>query len=213
MEGWYIAVLVVFVVVVLTVLANMSSKRAIREKDKREQQAEHERQLIKIAKENEVKKAAKDDKVKRLKEEGIVVAQEFALYDYSYMLVSESSRLIIIDEKKYSFDSIIGAEFDMGDKPIGYSAITTTDDGFERAVVGGLLAGTAGAVVGAATATHETKITPTDSGQRMAKVHIYTNTVLDPIITVSDLESECRKIYAMLLAIINQNKANGSASN
>lgn len=126
-------------------------------------------------------------------------------YTYHAVGISNSQRLFIFDDKVFKYDDIVSAELITRG---GNETVTTTkkQGGITRAIVGGAIAGGAGAIVGAATAG-EKSTTRTVGYERAAAIKIYTNDPLNPTFSriVGD-DTFLRKVYETLLAIIAQNQ-------
>lgn len=110
--------------------------------------------------------------------------------------LAEKQELLLIDQTVITFGCIIGCEL------IFDSTTTSQRDGaIGRAVLGGIIAGGAGAIVGANTAsTTQTTVT------NIKGVSIYTNYINNSRVDIVTSAEESRNIYSTVLAIIDRNK-------
>ena len=124
--------------------------------------------------------------------------------------VDSAEKVLIIGKGAYKFNEIVGSELITSES---HTSTTTTqkNNGIGRAVVGGVIAGGAGAIVGAATAKGS-GTTQTHSVTNVEGVCIYLSDVVNPMITLRGDESFNRDDYATVQAIISQNRISGTGS-
>ncbi|MEG1492143.1 MAG: hypothetical protein RR394_07805 [Oscillospiraceae bacterium] len=118
--------------------------------------------------------------------------------------IDKENEVLIVNGDVVSFKDIIGAELLAKE----YSTSTTSaqkSGGIGRAVVGGVLAGGAGAVVGASTAK-STGTTKTSTKREYVGILIYVADIDNPQIKISAHYGNkfCEDVYATILAIIAQ---------
>ena len=143
---------------------------------------------------------------------------------YNHFAINDATNEVYINEHKYKFHDILA--FEVRDNPITINSAATstsnsvstakTDTGnmLGRAVVGGLIAGSAGAIIGATTAkkTMETATTTVHSTTQSSVVHDYSvvitvNNISSPteIINLGQDETALNKIVSTLTVILNRN--------
>ncbi len=118
--------------------------------------------------------------------------------------VDEENKVIIFGRKVIKFESILQAEL-----KTSTSHHTTTDTQKEnpigRAVIGGIVAGEAGAVIGAASAK-ETSTSRTTVSTHTEGIIVYLSDIAEPVFKYQFYgDEDNREIYAILLAIIASN--------
>lgn len=112
-------------------------------------------------------------------------------------------KVLVINRKVLQFGTLINVELITKESHVN-SATSQRDGGVGRAIVGGAIAGGAGAVVGAVTAKQSSTTNTTVTIQANG-VTIYTSDISEPMVTIYGEDSFCREVYATVLAIIAQN--------
>ena len=114
--------------------------------------------------------------------------------------ISIEQQCIIIEKKVISFDDIIKVEFEKTERQI-----TTTDvkksGSVGNAIIGGIIAGGAGAIVGA-TATGSEGISNTEIITNLDAVTLYLADIENPLFTIYGDSVFNKELYATVLAII-----------
>jgi hypothetical protein len=113
------------------------------------------------------------------------------------------NKVLVINRKVLPFGALINVELITQESHVS-TETSQKDGGVGRAVVGGAIAGGAGAVVGAITAK-QSSYTNTTVTIRANGVTIYTSDISEPTITIYGEEDFCREVYATVLAIIAKN--------
>lgn len=186
LEPWVYVVLVVFGII--AGLAFISSEE---QENKRKQQAE------KARKEREEKLRIKTEEYNTQKQQFIaengtpdksIVIEQLDLN--AEIHVYETSKQIFIQGKKYAFKDIMSCTFSDSPRVIKgkVTAVTKSKNGdvIGRAIVGDLVAGSAGAVIGGTTANKHTEFTQGED----RTVHDYT-----VIITVNSISNPVLRIH------------------
>lgn len=168
--------------------------------------AEKKRKIAKL--EFEAKYGVPDKTIKITK-----IDDTFQVY-YEYVHVFIAKSQIYIINKMYNFADIVGCF--MSDDPEvikgKISAITKTNNAnmVARSLVGGALAGTAGAIIGGTTARRDTHL----HQEKDRVYHTYTivvniNSLTDPVLTINvgPEENVANEIVGLLNVIISRNKA------
>lgn len=186
--------------------------------------------MLKLEKESEEKAKMKKEEERKKEKERIEKVKEayfnwlnqnykiskiIGFYDESEELVDikrnwivaidEKNKFLIFGKKVITFEKIIKAEL-----KISTSHHTKTDTNKNKAIgrafLGGLIAGEAGAIIGAATAT-ETANSETITNHHVDGVIIYLSDIIEPTYEYNSPIEKCnRDVYSVLLAIIDQNK-------
>lgn len=122
------------------------------------------------------------------------------------ILCFENSQIIIINDKPFSFDSILGCDLIINNT-VAYSSHTKTSTGnmIGRAVVGSVLMGGVGAILGGATAKKETVNNQME--RSTYKVYVNINDLSNPQICIDFFffEKEARETASLLSIIIERN--------
>ncbi len=141
------------------------------------------------------KQVAQRNLEKWLKQNDISVSKWMMMFP-TLVILSEERQWLVVDQAVLPFNSLLGCEL-MTD-----TITTSTKDGaIGRAVVGGVIAGGAGAIVGAAAAGSTQKTTLDIKG-----VSIYCDIISRPRVDIMGGAKECQDIYATVLAVIAQQK-------
>lgn len=180
--------IVVAVLAVFVIVAGISASN--QEKEKKEKELEIQRQ-----RKAELKAKAEEYEIQKktfLSENGdpdkSIIIRENEIG--SEIHVYESKKTIFIMGKPYSFNDIMSCTFDDNPKTIKgkISAVTKSDNGnvIGRSIVGGVVGGSAGAVIGGATAKKNTEYIQEDD----KVIHNYTviinmNSITNPIIRIN----------------------------
>lgn len=200
-----------------------------REKDKqaRNERAERIRQQQEENARRE--KALKEDRLKRYDNEyedlvekmggakpdraiifGLTISKEIWVYD--------TLKKVIIQKKVYDFSDILSCSckdyerVEKGDTKITSTSTTKTDNGnmIGRAIIGGVIAGEAGAIIGGATAKKQTETNSVVEQEDDITHHEYVVSIsvkdtVNPLIKLflGENESSATEIVALMNAIIN----------
>ena len=131
-------------------------------------------------------------------------------YERQIVAINVEKRIVIFQRRAVSFDDIINCELITS---VSQNTTTTTekDNGIGRAVVGGILAGGAGAIVGATTA-NSNSYSNTTTNTKIMGVKIYVADINSPEIIINRFSVLCGEklgtIHSTVLAIIASNKNN-----
>lgn len=117
--------------------------------------------------------------------------------------VDLQKNVLVINRKVLQFGALINVELITQESHVS-TATSQKNGGVGRAVVGGAIAGGAGAVVGAVTAK-QSSTTNTTVTIRANGVTIYTSDISEPTVTIKGEDFFCREVYATVLAIIAKN--------
>lgn len=133
-------------------------------------------------------------------------ASGWADYERRIIAIDEQKKVVIFGRREVAFENIISCELLTN---TSYSTTTTTEkeNGIGRAVVGGIIAGGAGAVVGATTANLNSS-SATSSRKEILGLRIYVADINLPEILYryGDFEpSRFQEIHSTMLAIIALN--------
>ncbi|MEG1190566.1 MAG: hypothetical protein RSD48_03855, partial [Oscillospiraceae bacterium] len=122
--------------------------------------------------------------------------------------IDTERKILLVDEAPINFKDIISAAMITSEYQTSTSR-NTKNNGIGRAVVGGALAGGAGAVVGAATAA-TTGTTRTDFCVKYDGIKIYIADILNPILEIYAYNDKrfVEGVHATILAIIAQEQRN-----
>lgn len=181
---WIVAVILAVFVVVAGISANQ------KEKEKKEQEMERQKK-----REAALKAKAEEYEIQKqsfLAENGVpdksIIITENEID--SEIHVYESKKTIFVMGKPYDFNDIMSCTFSDNSKTIKgkISAVTKSDNGnvIGRSIVGGVVGGSAGAVIGGATAKKNTEyIQEDDKVIHDFTVIININSITNPIIRIN----------------------------
>lgn len=222
MIGNIVPIIIFIACIVLATFAVLYAikKRMEERKEKRQEQLDSEKRLAEIQQENEEKRK----QVNLLKD---TIVRRHGLPDKKFVIKEDdldkevwiylSDRIAIIQGKEYAFDSFV--KCDLSDDTIvrhGKTIIrsngnSSTKNGnmIGRAVVGGLVAGGAGAVIGGSTASrHTTNSSVVSQGDDIV-IHDYTiwitfKDIINPLVKIQlgDKEDLARELEGAINAII-----------
>lgn len=212
--GFVIFVLVALVL--LMVIAAISSNDADQKREQRRKEARERRQK-ELEEKKQIYEIKKSEQCSRLGEADKVIALEEYNIDKEIAIFGQAEKIIIIGNEM-SFSDILDYTADDDYKVIKgkteYTSQTKSKNGSTvgRAIVGGVLAGGAGAIIGGTTAKKETKTIAHQKDDII--IHNYTvvvnvNSLTNPIITVSlgSDKTKLNEIVGVLNVIINNNRA------
>ena len=202
---WFLMVLGIVSLFVAMIILDKKNKKKLDEEEKKEEERSRNKRKIKNVKEAYFNWLNQNYKISKI----------IGFYDESEELVDikrnwivaidGENKFIIFGKKVIKFEKIIKAEL-----KISTSHHTKTDTNKNKAVgrafLGGLIAGEAGAIIGAATAT-ETSNSETITNHHVDGVIIYLSDIIEPTYEYNSPIEKCnRDVYSVLLAIIDQNK-------
>ena len=211
-------IFVLFALVFLMIIAAISSS-ADQEKEQKRKEARERRQKELEEKREEKKKiyeTKKSEQALRLGEADKVIALEEYDIDKEITVFGESKTIVLLGNE-FSFSDIIDCTTDDDYKVIKgkteYTSETKAKNGSTvgRAIVGGVLAGGAGAIIGGATAKKETKTITHQKDDIIIHNYIVVvnvNSLSSPIITISlgGDKAKLNEIVGVLNVIINNNR-------
>ncbi|MDR3627133.1 MAG: hypothetical protein P4L45_09880 [Ignavibacteriaceae bacterium] len=195
--GWLILIAVV-IIIISVIQYKQDAKRKVKR-----QQAEKLNQEEKIA--------VSLKREKWFKDKGYTITKKMELFFANKLwtiVVDDNKKLVIFDEKPVPYKVITNVELLSHENQTSTTSTGKTN-GIGRAVAGGIIAGGAGAIVGAATA-NETNAISTNTSVVYTGVRVYLADIGCPRIEIG----ECRNrqflldVYSTLLAIIAQNQKN-----
>lgn len=164
-------------------------------------------------------KREREESERKRKEEEETIKQKYALIDAQYGICTktlldgeirayEENEVLYIKGNVYKFSDLMGCEAMSPPSPASY--VTTTDTGnlATRAIVGGALFGTSGALAGAVTARTQTQMAPRDFDAVIRQafspghVKIYLKSISTPTFLVNCRQMDEQDICELINAII-----------
>ena len=215
--GFLIFVVVAFgLIVVIGAISSESNQEKEAEREKRRKEA-RERREKELEEKKQVYELKKNEQTARLGEVDKVIPIEEYEIDKEIAIFGQAEKIVLLGNE-YSFSDILNCTAEDDYKVIKgkteYTSQTKAKNGSTvgRAIVGGVLAGGAGAIIGGATAKKETKTIAHQKDDII--IHNYTivvnvNSLTNPIVTIplkSD-KAKMNEIVGVLNVIINNNRA------
>ena len=215
--GFLIFVVVAFgLIVVIGAISSESNQEKEAEREKRRKEA-RERREKELEGKKQVYELKKNEQTARLGEVDKVIPIEEYEIDKEIAIFGQAEKIVLLGNE-YSFSDILNCTAEDDFKVIKgkteYTSQTKAKNGSTvgRAIVGGVLAGGAGAIIGGATAKKETKTIAHQKDDII--IHNYTivvnvNSLTNPIVTIplkSD-KAKMNEIVGVLNVIINNNRA------
>jgi len=192
--GWLLLIVVAFLLFIIIQFAQAISES-------------NEREKINDKKKEEVGDASQE-RYKLIQDNGFTITKKFEsrfANRLSTVIIDDEKKFVIFDLKPVPYENIINAELLSRE----YQTNTTTTDksnGIGRAVAGGIIAGGAGAIVGAAT-TKGTATTNTSTNLTYTGIRVFLSDVECPLLEISYNNKQfLLDVYSTLLAIIAQNQ-------
>ena len=197
-----IGIIVIIVIIFLMIYSNVEEKSRMQE---------YEEHRKKLRQEQKKRKKSLDKKY------GTCTRQLCRDENRNYTIrVYESSKVIVIDDKAYHFDDIIGCEpmpQTKIERPPATTTVTDASDMAIRAAIGNMVLGPAGAIVGALTAKKKTVIDSDaqqgrvfeemihDSLYRTGGVIMYLKSIKTPQVLIPCYKKEEQEVCAVIHAI------------
>ena len=188
--------LIVFLIISISKYADEKEAEKIAEKKRAAYEKEKERQQEEMRIENLYKTQLDAKKsIYGLCSADITIGDDPHVFE-NHLYVFENTSTVVLRGEKIEFSKILGYSLNDDSTQItqnhnGYESVTKTSTGnmLGRAVVGGVLLGTVGALAGATTAKKETTTTPTINSSTSVTLHHYI-----VYLNIDDLSNPTREI-------------------